>query len=211
MKLIHVLENKMPIPKSAVTDPEKAYRYACDLNERIPELEPLIMKHPVWACWYANDIIQGRWPEAEPVIMTAPMEVCKHYIKSIINGRWPEAEHIIMKNASFANWYLRNFPETRTPSKDIPLVLGYYAITDVPNTITDEQVDQLLKIIEPKANILWAFNTDRMYFEPLIKEELTNNKLKKVTTKQLLDNKELRNTFIKHLDRYMVYVNSDFE
>ena len=87
-----------------ITDPHEAYEYADKQGKRIPELEPVIMKDPSWIYWYARDVIKDRWLEAES---------------------------IIMKNPRWANWYLRSFPEARTPSKDVPLVIGDYAIIDV--------------------------------------------------------------------------------
>jgi len=48
---------------------------------------------PFLACWYAFNIIKGRWPEAEATIMTSP-EWAYRYAYKVIKGRWPEAEAI---------------------------------------------------------------------------------------------------------------------
>jgi len=46
-------------------DPYAARRYAMMFDTRIEVFEPLIMKHPEHAFYYALDTIEGRWPEAE--------------------------------------------------------------------------------------------------------------------------------------------------
>ena len=49
-------------------DPYSARHYAMMFNTRIPEFEPMIMKFPEHAYYYAQDTIEGRWLEAEPYI-----------------------------------------------------------------------------------------------------------------------------------------------
>lgn len=39
------------------------------IAQRWPAAEPIIMKNPLYAYYYARDVIGDRWPEAEPVIM----------------------------------------------------------------------------------------------------------------------------------------------
>ena len=46
------------------------FHYACyTLEGRWPEAEPYIIEDPVWASYYARDVIGRRWLEAEPYIM----------------------------------------------------------------------------------------------------------------------------------------------
>lgn len=179
MKLKQLVENEVP----KLTDPWDAYKYAKQQKKRIPELEPIIMTDPVSACYYAYYVIKNMWPQAESVIMQDPV---------------------------YMNFYLQNFPKARKPSKDVPLVLGNYAIMDVPNTITDKQVEQLIKIIEPSLK-----NTDlgltyeyRLFYEPTIKQNLADGDLIQVTTKQLINDTQLKHKF---LDVIECYNDNDFE
>lgn len=49
--------------------PELAYNYARKQGTRAPEVEPTIMRNPLFALEYADEVIGDRWLEAEPVIM----------------------------------------------------------------------------------------------------------------------------------------------
>lgn len=204
MKLIHLFENEVP----NITDHWEAFNYAETQRKRIPELELVIMKNPLSASLYARDMIKGRWPEAEPIIMKDPKS-SYIYARDVIKGRWLEAEPFIMKT-EWMNLYLRKIPEARTQSKDIPLVLGKYAILDVPNTITDEQVMKLLKIIDPAFSRTEENTTSyRLYFEPQIKEKLATKKLRQTTTKKLMNDKRIRTAFFNSID--WEYSSGDFE
>jgi hypothetical protein len=62
-------------------------------------------KAPYWACWYAYNVIRGRWPEAEATIASDPC--CAYwYAHNVIKGRWPEAEATIASNPHWAHWYV---------------------------------------------------------------------------------------------------------
>lgn len=193
MKLKQLVENKV-----TNLSPEKALQCAEKQGERIPELEPIIIKDPESAYMYAKDIIKGKWPEAESTIMTRPAWAVI-YAKNVIKGRWPEAEPCIMKSLRDANWYLRNNHELRNPSKDDPLILGSFAIMDVPNTITDKQVIKLINIIEPAVSSDHIVNY-RTFYEPLIKCVLKNRNTKKITTKQLLNDENLKHDFLNNVN-----------
>lgn len=193
-----------------ITDPCEAYYCAKTQEKRIPELEHIIMKDFEIMHWYAREVIKDRWPEAEPMIMKDPCWA-HHYAQEIIKGRWPEAEQYIMKQQYWANRYLRWCSEARTPTKDIPLVLGDYALTDVPNTITDDQVKKLIKLIAPNAiNAIKQHNITffRSYYEPQIKQNLVKDKLNLITTKQLLNDEQIRTVFLKSIDCF--FNNTDF-
>jgi hypothetical protein len=69
------------------------------------QLEPVIMKDPEWAYFYARDVRKRPWPEAEPVIMTNP-RWAYNYALGILKRPWPEAEPYIMKYSYWWNAYL---------------------------------------------------------------------------------------------------------
>lgn len=50
--------------------PKQAAVRALAEGRRIPELEPVILQNPVVACYYAKNVVKGRWQEAESVIAT---------------------------------------------------------------------------------------------------------------------------------------------
>ena len=85
---------------SWIKTPEEAYRYAFkpqgEKYERCPQVEPIVMRSPRWAFFYARDVIRDRWPEAEPAIMRSPM--ASAYAREIIKDRWPEAEPFILQD-----------------------------------------------------------------------------------------------------------------
>ena len=92
-------------------DAPKLSRFAIDvLRERWPDAEPIIMKHPYRALFYARDVIKGRWEEAEPYIMQDPGDAFG-YVRDILSkdeewtsqpghehGRWKEAEKYIIRD-----------------------------------------------------------------------------------------------------------------
>lgn len=48
--------------------PKKAAIQAREEKRRIPELEPVILQNAIASCFYANEVVKGRWQEAEAVI-----------------------------------------------------------------------------------------------------------------------------------------------
>jgi hypothetical protein len=64
---------------------------------RIPELEVIIAKNPVYSFQYARDIIKGRWEEGEGIIATDP-ELSYCYAKHVIEGPFPLGHHVIFKS-----------------------------------------------------------------------------------------------------------------
>lgn len=60
-------------------------------NDRFPEAELEIIKHPYFAVRYAKEIIKDRWPEAESIILTDNYATYQ-YIINVIKDRWLEAE-----------------------------------------------------------------------------------------------------------------------
>jgi hypothetical protein len=54
-----------------MTTPKKCVLEAMDRKRRLPDLEPTILQNPIAACFYAKNVVKGRWPEAEGVIATA--------------------------------------------------------------------------------------------------------------------------------------------
>ena len=117
------------------SDPDKLYGYdiapyripgmAYDLAEKNPrlrkKLEPVIMKDPQLACWYAIDVLRGRWSAAEPVIMKDP-EGAYRYARAVLRGRWPEAEPVIMRDPYWAYKYAQQVLRERWPEAE-PVIM----------------------------------------------------------------------------------------
>ena len=76
-------------------------------HERLPILEPIIIKNPDILVEYARDVIQGRWKEAEPYIIKDPSSAYR-YAREVIKGRWKEAEPYTIKDPFSAYWYARD-------------------------------------------------------------------------------------------------------
>ena len=80
---------------------EGAYKKAMISGKRSPELEDSILTdiaagQPLWAaCYYARDVIRGRWIEAEELIMTDP-RCCLYYAEYVTKGKLPEKMHNMM-------------------------------------------------------------------------------------------------------------------
>jgi len=102
-------------------DLDFGYMYAIESGERVPEVEPTIMKDPQWACWYARDIIKGRWLEAEPIIAKSPTWAY-NYARDVIKGEWPEAEPFIAKSPTWAYNYARDVIKGRWPEAE-PIIM----------------------------------------------------------------------------------------
>lgn len=51
-----------------VFTPKQAVIEALSRKRRVPELEAIILRDPVASCFYAKNVVKGRWPEAESVI-----------------------------------------------------------------------------------------------------------------------------------------------
>jgi hypothetical protein len=105
------------------------------LNERLPEAEPFIMKHPETAFSYARYVIEGRWPEAEPIIMKDPYSAY-FYAVYVIEDRWPEAEDTIFRNKHAAEAYTAHFM-----SKDL---VDKFARHFPPKAAVAESLDRIL-------------------------------------------------------------------
>lgn len=159
MKLKHLFENEVP----KITDPAEAYSYTMKQGNRIPELEPVIMKDPWWAFYYAKHVIEDRWPEAEPSIL----------------------------HSTCADGYLQNFPEARKYSKDVPLMIDCYALMDVPNTINDEQLKKLFTLLSPTVNVLNHIHNVRVYDERLILSQLQQPHTKKINIRDMSEDENI--------------------
>jgi hypothetical protein len=71
------------------------------INERVPFLEPEILKRPNEASEYAVRIMKERWPEAEKVLIENKADniyPILDYAKNLIKGRWPEIEDILLRD-----------------------------------------------------------------------------------------------------------------
>ena len=88
---------------------EYLYKEARKLGKRLnPEYEEIIKINPKYTCWYAEDIIEGRWKEAEKYIMK-DLYWAYQYAVHIIKGRWSEIESIIIKSPELAYKYAKNY------------------------------------------------------------------------------------------------------
>jgi hypothetical protein len=105
-------EAMTPYQKRIHKDPIMASKWAIKHRQRFPEAEPYIATRPIWAYYYARDVIGGRWPEGEPAIATSP-EYAYYYAKDVLGGRFPEGEAAIAANPGAAKLYLEAFPEAK--------------------------------------------------------------------------------------------------
>ena len=106
-------ESVRPPTESEKTHPVWAYYYARDvIKGSWPEGEPAIATSPKWAYNYARNILKRRWPEGEPAIATSPIDAYD-YARLVIKGRFPEGEAAIAKNPYWANKYLNAFPDAK--------------------------------------------------------------------------------------------------
>jgi len=130
-------EAMTPRQKRIYKDPIIASKWAIKHGQRFPEAEPYIATRPIWAYYYARDVIGGRWPEGEPAIATSPYsayyyaddirgrfpegeaaiakspEYAYYYAKDVLGGRFPEGEAAIAANPGAAKLYLKQFPEAK--------------------------------------------------------------------------------------------------
>ena len=85
-------------------NPWYAAKYAIDVaKERVPELEPLILKDINGTMEYILDVIKGRWPEAEFVIANLNDGLyALGYAKDILKDRWTNIPDIPKKLAAKA-------------------------------------------------------------------------------------------------------------
>jgi len=53
---------------TAAMTPKQAVLKCLERRRRNSELEPVILRNPIAACYYAKNVVKGRWEAAEPVI-----------------------------------------------------------------------------------------------------------------------------------------------
>lgn len=56
---------------AAVLTPKQAVLHALENGKRMPELEEMVLKDPIASCYYAKNVVKGRWESAESVIAKA--------------------------------------------------------------------------------------------------------------------------------------------
>jgi hypothetical protein len=125
------------------------------------EKQILQQKDVYLATVYAQRIIEGRWLEAEPMILRkgTPIQILG-YCNNVIEGRWLEAEELIFnqpiksENLDFYNLqaiekYLKYNPEAhkRWSKKTSPVLINNVFITDLPNSISNEQLSQVFDLM----------------------------------------------------------------
>lgn len=147
---------------------------------------------------YTMRFIGDRWPNSEHLYHYYP-EYAAFYSFNIIKERWIEMEPLILNDINACDLYLRKYPEVRTPSRDVPLVLNNVAFIDVSNVVTDEQVVNLFSLKLSVEDIVMPINaqnfqTFRIYDERLITQRLKQNTLISMSINDL-KSQELR-TFL---------------
>lgn len=81
-----------------------AVRYACIINERIPEAEPIIATRAYYSFLYANDVLHGPFPLGEKAI--AKDGYCSYsYAKHVLNDRFELGEPAIKQDLIYSWWY----------------------------------------------------------------------------------------------------------
>ena len=73
-------------------------------NEELKKREYLWKQSARYACYYAIDVIKGRFPEGESII-AENAQFSYYYARCIIKGRFPEGESIIATDAWYSNLY----------------------------------------------------------------------------------------------------------
>jgi hypothetical protein len=185
-------EDMFFIMRGGDIDPEFACWFAKHyMKRRWFEIEPFIMTNSKQAFIYASDVIEGRWPEAEEIIKQ-DLETVLYYTKDVIKERWLEMEPTILTvESGISERYCFYFPEARTHSKDIPVVMHNYAIMDIPNSITDQQLTDVFKIISPNLAVKGICESDirikRMLFEPTIRKRLKEKRFIEITLSSILN------------------------
>lgn len=103
--------------KRIKNNPRSALRFAQQLNRRVPELEPIILKDATASMSYAYAILKQRWPEAEPLILKNA-EDSSWYAENVLKKRWPEAEPLILKSSNAAVHYAYSVLKKRWPEAE---------------------------------------------------------------------------------------------
>lgn len=165
----HVIKGRWPEAEPIIMkNPQYAYYYAHYIIKGVwPEAEPYIIKDAEYSFQYAMNVKKERWHEIEPFILLVPRLACR-YAGGVIKGRWPELEEKLENNAQykhFYNQYLHYVPAARKIIKTDYLILGRLHITDIPNSITDDQVGQVVKLLFPFVNneLLYQIKYQRQY------------------------------------------------
>jgi hypothetical protein len=111
--------------------PEILARFCVLVGSRWPEIEPTIAQDPQWACYYAQDVLKGRFLKAESTI-SQDLEWAYYYAQNILKDRFHEAELYIAKNRRWAYYYARNilkrpWPEAEPAIAETPGWAYFYA------------------------------------------------------------------------------------
>lgn len=203
------VENAVAIAKECKS-PIIAFDVATKNNIQDPELEQIIVKEHYLAFDYALHF--GRFKLYEDILLQQnDASSILSYATKVIKGRWLEAESQLFNTSkpqhyAFVNMYLRDFPEARKPIKG-PLILRggmwymhLWVITDIPNTISDEQVSKLLNLLCDSERIRAAV-TDiplyRIYYDKLADLIINEGQYKTTTISELRENEDILHEFKK--------------
>src|ERR1035437_104156 len=95
-----------------IDTPEKALEFALQSDQRVPELEPLILQDAWCAYKYTVTCIGKRWSIAEPIIASNGM-TAYHYATRLFNGPWVEGEEAIKKVPRWSVLYVKELLHMR--------------------------------------------------------------------------------------------------
>ena len=111
--------------------PEILVRFCVLVGFRWLEAEPYIVRDPEWACFYAMNVLKGRFPEAEPYI-AQDSKLAYDYALYVLRHSWSEAEPAIVKDPYLAYCYARDvlrrpWPEAEQYIIQSPRYACFYA------------------------------------------------------------------------------------
>lgn len=84
--------------------PQEVYNKCLKEKRRIPELEGIISKDPMYSYYYSLNIIGGPWKKGERIIRTDSYFAFT-YARDIIKGHWEKGEDIISIDAAWSYHY----------------------------------------------------------------------------------------------------------
>jgi len=127
--------------------------------ERVPEVEPMILKDANNAFIYARDVIKGRWSESEAVI-SKDAKIAYCYVRDVIKSKWPEGEAAISKDAHSSYYYAMDIIKDRWPEGEATIAqnasYAYFYAMDVIKDRWPEAEATILK----DANYVYRYAMD---------------------------------------------------
>jgi hypothetical protein len=85
------------------------------IDERIPELEPLIATSARNACDYAEYVLKGRFELGEEII-AKNATYSYYYARNVLKDRFELGENVILSSKFYKTEYIAYFPDCLTNS-----------------------------------------------------------------------------------------------